>query len=67
MDRVEREERVETQADVLAEMRKIRIREFQDFADRIEAAAKREMSKRVSKNGADFGQFGNRNKEGGAS
>ena len=43
MGRVERVERVETLADVLAEMRKIRVREFQDFADRIEAARKREL------------------------
>ena len=28
----------ETVADIVAEMREIRVREFQDFADRIEAA-----------------------------
>ena len=52
----------ETIADIIAEMR----RNFADgnpyFAaglpDRIEAAHKRELSKNVSKNGADFGQLG---------
>ena len=31
---------------------------LKDDADRIEAAHKRELSKHVSKNGADFGQLG---------
>lgn len=32
----------ETTADIIAEMRGIRVREFQDYADRLEAARKRE-------------------------
>ena len=32
---------------------------FDKFADRLEASYRREMSKIVSKNGADFGQLGN--------
>lgn len=32
----------ETTADIIAEMRRIRVREFQDYADRLEAAHKRE-------------------------
>lgn len=70
----------ETIADIVADMRGIRVREFQDYADRIEAAHKREkaaieanalevggiveaahrreLSKNVSKNKADFGQLG---------
>ena len=35
----------ETTADVIAEMRGIRVREFQDYADRLEAAIKRERAK----------------------
>ncbi len=34
----------ETIADIIAEMRGIRVREFQDYADRLEAALKREAS-----------------------
>ena len=36
-------ERQETVADIIAEMRGIRVREFQDYADRLEAAHKREV------------------------
>ena len=35
----------ETIADIIAEMRGIRIREFQDYADRIEAAHRRERNR----------------------
>lgn len=35
----------ETIADIIAEMRGIRVREFQDYADRFEAAIKRERAK----------------------
>lgn len=34
----------ETIADIVAEMRGIRVREFQDYADRIEAAHRREVA-----------------------
>ena len=35
-------DRQETIADIIAEMRRIRVREFQDYADRLEAAWKRD-------------------------
>lgn len=44
-------------ADVLAEMREIRVREFQDFADHIEAAHKREVDKLNSVIQAQRGAF----------
>ena len=43
----------ETIADIIAEMRRIRVREFQDYADRLEAAHKREIVE-VSTRAATF-------------
>ena len=55
----------ETTADIIAWLRKPREGENayltlwrDEIADRLEAAHKRELSKNVSKNGADFGQLG---------
>lgn len=55
----------ETTADIIAWLRKPREGENayltlwrDEIADRLEAALKRELSKNVSKNGADFGQLG---------
>lgn len=57
-------------ADIIAEMRIFKCRNLETgelelcnaianyFADRLEAAHKRELSKNMSKNGADFGQLG---------
>jgi hypothetical protein len=45
----------ETIADIA---QKIRDAGFDELSDRLEAAHKRELSKNVSKNGADFGQLG---------
>ena len=60
----------ETITDIIADMRRdadadditpdcILGQKLNYLADRLEAAFKREMSKNVSKNGADFGQLGN--------
>lgn len=43
----------ETTSDIIAEMRRIRVREFQDYADRLEAAHKREIVE-VSTRAATF-------------
>ena len=59
-------DRQETVADIVADMRHGFDQSWHDIdrewahglADRIEAAHRREMSKIVSKNGADFGQLG---------
>lgn len=41
---VNKKTHAETIADIIAEMRGIRVREFQDYADRIEAAHRREVA-----------------------
>ena len=55
----------ETIADIIAEIRRdanvhcsIPTKYLNAYANRLEAAHRREMSKNVSKNGADFGQLG---------
>ena len=68
-------ERQETVDDIIAEMRIFKCRNLETgklelcnaianyFADRLDTAHKREMSKNASKNGADFGQLGNAAKD----